>query len=142
MCGQTILEVTGVVRLATRTKEEWIQRGEQTDDIDECFPGWRDQIEGLSSMDEEQLQAGLENMQLELATIDNDDDDDDDDDGDHDEKYHDYHVPSLTYFIGYTKFCLAQIQTEASEGLAGSTSAACGKKEGVSSQPTKKLKTS
>jgi hypothetical protein len=129
--------VTGVVRLATSTKEEWIQRGEQIDDIDECFPGWRDQIESLSSMDEEQLQAGLENMQLALAAIDDDDDDDDDD---HDEKC--FRMPSLAFFIGFTKFCLAQMQTEASEGLAGSTSTAFGKKEGVGSQPTKKNKTS
>jgi hypothetical protein len=120
--GQTLPDT---VCLTTRTKEEWIQRGEQTADIDECHPGWRDQIEALSSMGEEQLLVELGNMQLALATI---------EDGER------MILPSLSFFISYTKFCLAQMQTEVSEGLIGSTSAAYEEKEGVSSQPTKKLK--
>jgi hypothetical protein len=79
---------------APSTKEEWLKLGESVDGIDESFPGWRDQIEDVRGMDEEGLQRGLEGMQTAVAES----------DGFETAGW----KKSLSFFVDYTKFCLAQ----------------------------------
>jgi uncharacterized protein (DUF1810 family) len=76
---------------------EWLQRGESVNGISEHFgESWRDQLSGLSSMGEEQLQMGLTSLEAALAET---------EEGTSTKK-------AYQFFVEYARYCLAQQQEQ------------------------------
>jgi hypothetical protein len=82
------------------TIQQWIKRGTQVGSLEKEFPDWREQMEGIQTLDRESLRTGFEEllMQTNNARAEGDD----------------ARAAALEFISEYTQHCMAQLAQSAS----------------------------